>query len=246
MADPAAVAPAAAALPAQQSVLFEFLPHALQTFKREPALALTLGYVLVAMAGIFYNFSFYRRFGVPILTLSQISDFLVAGLQQPVALLLVVSTFPLCWVADKINMNRRRRRARQREALLRSTPDSRLRRVQLFALGSPPRWFTACVYLGIIIIYAWIFVNFYAGHRADAVRRGEAQQVTIWLGGDAAALAAGGGAGSWTYLGAVSNYVFVYDRAADRSVILPVNSIARIAPLPSAAARVPGTVAPIP
>ena len=221
---------------APQSVLFEFLPHALQTFKREPALALTLGYLLVAMAGIFYNLNFYRRFGIPILTLSQISDFLVAGLQQPVALLLVVSTFPLCWVADKINLRRRRARALRREALLRDTTDSTLRRVRLLALASPPRWFTACVYVGIVVIYAWMFVNFYAGHRADAVRRGEAQRVSVWLGNDAAALAAGG-AGSWTYLGAVSNYVFVYDHDADRALILPVNSIARIAPLTDARER---------
>lgn len=78
------------------SPLLELLPHILRTLQREPALAITLIYAFVAMAGIFYNFSFYRRFDIPVLTLSQIGDFLVAGIQQPMALVLVASTFPLC------------------------------------------------------------------------------------------------------------------------------------------------------
>jgi len=240
--DAASAERAAGATVAHGSVLFEFLPHALQTFKREPALAITLCYLLIAMAGIFYNYSFYRRFGIPILTLSQISDFLVAGLQQPLALLLVVSTFPLCWVADKISLVRRLSRARRSAALLRDRPDSPWRRVRLLMLRSPPRWFTGFAYVVIVVVYAWMFVNFYAGHRANAVRNGEAQQVSIWLGSDGSSLAAGGGSGTWTYLGAVSNYVFVYDHDAERSLILPVNNIVRIAPLPLAAAK----VAPIP
>ena len=34
----------------------------------------------------------------------------------------------------------------------------------------------------------------------------------------------------WGYLGAVSNYVFVYDSVAKRAMILPGNAVARIQP----------------
>src|SRR4051812_32769509 len=94
---------AAAHTAATSSVLLNLLPHVVQTLRREPALGITICYLLVAMAGIFYNYSFYRQFGIPILSLSQIGDFLVAGIQRPMALLLVASTFPLCWLADTIN-----------------------------------------------------------------------------------------------------------------------------------------------
>jgi len=75
------------------SALFEVLPHVLRTLRREPALVITLTYVLVAMAGIFYDYAFYRQFDIPALSLSQISDFLGAGIQQPMAIVLVLSTF---------------------------------------------------------------------------------------------------------------------------------------------------------
>jgi hypothetical protein len=231
-------------VPVHKSVLLDFLPHALLTFRREPALAITVCYLLVAMAGIFYNFNFYERFGIPILNLSQIGDFLVAGLQQPMALLLVLSTFPLCWAFDRLNASRRRSRTLRREALLRNEADSLRRKVRLFLLGSPPRWFTGLVYLALVINYAWVFVHFYAKYEAAVVRQGDAPQVMIWLGGAMEPLAAK--SKTWTYLGAVSNYVFVFDNAAGRSVILPINNIARIEPAPARDGNPHAALAPIP
>lgn len=228
---------------AETSVLLGFLPHALRTFRREPALAITICYLLVAMAGIFYNYSYYSKFNIPILTLSQISDFLAAGLQQPMALLLVLSTFPLCWLVDRYNLYKRRRRLRQRTTLLQTPGDSIVKRARLYWLQSTPRWFTAIAYVVITIVYGWLFVDAYAHHRAAAVKQGEALKVAVWLTGDASALSAGEGGRPWTYLGAVSNYVFVYDGAADRAVVLPINNITRIEPVivrPS-----PTAVAPI-
>jgi hypothetical protein len=214
----------------EHSVLLGFLPHASRVFRREPAVAITICYLLVAMAGIFYNYSYYSKFGIPILTLSQISDFLVAGLQQPMALVLVLSTFPLCWVIDCFNLYNRRKRARRRDALLSTPGDSRLKRVRTWLLLPFPRWLTGVAYVAITIIYGWLFVNAYAGHRAHAVKQGDAGLVTIWLSGDANQLTSEA-QGRWTYLGAVSNYVFVYDIGAKRSVILPINNITRIEPV---------------
>jgi hypothetical protein len=226
----------------ENSVLLDLLPHILRTFAREPALAITICYLLVAMAGIFYNYSYYHKFGIPILTLSQISDFLVAGLQQPMALLLVMSTLPMCWLADYFNHRKRRRR----EALLRDMPASRWRTIRAFALSPTPRWFTGVAYLCIVVVYGWVFIDMYARHRAEAVKRGDAPQVAVWLNGDGNPLSTQGR--PWTYLGAVAGYVFVYDNTANRSVILPVNNVTRIEPLPAAdapAASAAGTLAPI-
>jgi len=68
-------APESRALPVADaaSPLQSLLPHVLDTLRREPAVAITLCYLLVAMAGIFYNYWFYRAFDIPVLTLSQIN-----------------------------------------------------------------------------------------------------------------------------------------------------------------------------
>jgi len=220
----------------ENSALAPILPHILRTFRREPALALTVAYLLVAMAGIYYDYWFYQRnFGIPVLTLSQISDFLVAGLQQPMALALVVLMLPVCWVLDRINIRNNRKHAGQRECL-RALPQLTLRQnLRLYwarwNLSAASRWLTQIGYLVIIFFYGWLFVSIFAGYRADAIRRGAGPQVTLRLDGEAVDLRAGG-APTWTYLGAVSNYVFVYDHVAKQAMILPVNAIARIQPAP--------------
>jgi hypothetical protein len=229
------------------SALFEMLPHILRTLRREPALAISLTYLLVAMAGIFYDFSFYRQFDIPVLTLSQIGDFLVAGVQQPMALVLVLSTFPLCWLFDKINLHGRRRRAAE-GARLRASPDlSRWARGRLAFIDwmDGRRWYMQFVYVMVIVAYGWTFVGAYAGYRADAAKHGDAPEVRLWMNGTATPLAPSGEA-PWTYLGAIAQYVFVYDRGNGRSAILPVNAIARIEPIASAKPSTGVMVAPIP
>lgn len=215
------------------SALFEMLPHILRTLRREPALAITLTYLLVAMAGIFYDFSFYQRFDIPVLTLSQIGDFLVAGIQQPMALVLVLSTFPLCWLFDRINLRGRRRRAA--EAIrLRALPRLsawQQRRLSIVDWMNGRRWYTQLVYVVVVLAYGWTFVGLYANHRADAVKRGEAGEVRVWMNGSAVPLAPARSK-NWTYLGAIASYVFVFDRDGGQAAILPVNGVARIEPLP--------------
>lgn len=210
------------------SVLSAITPHIFRSLRREPALAITLAYLFVAMAGIFYNYTFYRKFEIPVLTLSQVSDFLVAGIQQPMALLLVFSTLPIVWLIDLYNVYSRRRRVAKREALIQSGTDSTITRLRLFTLRTPPRWFTVAAYAVAIVGYGWTFVQLYADHRADEVERGDAPPVTVWLSGNAEPLASK--SNGWTYLGAVSSYVFIYDHDARRAQILPVNSVARIQP----------------
>jgi hypothetical protein len=228
------------------SVLKLIAPHIFQTLWREPALAITVGYLLVAMAGIFYNYTFYEKFGIPVLTLSQAGDFLVAGIQQPMALLLVASTFPIVWLADRFNLNRRLRRVARRNKIVDAGIDSPWIRLRLWTLQSPPRWFTATAYFVLIILYGWIFVQAYARYRSEIVERGEAPQVSVWLSGASEPLAPKSKA--WTYLGAVSNYVFLYDHDARRAQILPVNNITRLQPaeVDPNARHSPIMVAPIP
>jgi hypothetical protein len=233
---------------ADTSALLNLLPHVLQTLKREPALAITFAYLFVAMAGIFYNFSFYEKFGIPVLTLSQISDFLVAGIQQPMALVLVLSTFPICWLFDRINLRSRRKHIAERERLRAVQELSLWQRARLVFLDwrVEQRWYTQLSYVAVVVIYGWTFVALYAQYRAAAVKRGEAAEVRVWLNGEPQALASGKSQ-AWTYLGSVANYVFVYDREGRRAEVLPVNAIARIEPAaPPESASPHRAVAPIP
>jgi hypothetical protein len=221
--------------PEQHSPLQAVLPHVLRSFKREPALALTAGYLFVALAGIYYDYWFYGvNFGIPVLTLSQISDFLVAGLQQPVALALVALTLPLCWIFDRINTYFSRKHAARRERLRLLPSLTAWQRLQLFwirwNLSEANRRFSQFVYLVVVVAYSWMFVAMFASHRADTIRHGAGPKVGVRLTGEHGDLQASTSS-TWSYLGAVSNYVFVYDPADKRALVLPVNAIQRIQPV---------------
>lgn len=233
------------------SPLLALLPHALRLLRREPALGITLAYLLVALAGISYASSFYRQFDIPILSLMQISDFLVAGIQQPVALLLVLSTVPICWLMDRWNM---RVFSRQVAAYERLSSRERLawwQRLRLRYLA----WHILEVrrglqlqvaYVLVVVLYGSLFVSLYAEYQARKIKRGDAAEMTVWLNGESAPLAASASP-TWTYLGAVGNYVFLYDRQAARAQVVPVNALARVQPLPRPrAARKRPLVVPIP
>lgn len=215
----------------RHSALDALLPHILDTFKREPALALTVIYLMVALAGIYYDYSFYNRFGIPILSLVQIGDYLVAGLQKPLAIALVAATLPLCWLIDRFNAYTRRREAKRRDRLRalprRNWVQRRYLRFLDWQLGQ--RWGVYFAYLFVIFVYGWLFVRGYATYNAVMIKRGAVTQVAVRLVGADADLPASG-ARTWGYLGAVSNYVFLYDRATRQPLILPVNAIASVRP----------------
>lgn len=241
--------PSSEDVPEQHSTLQAVLPHILKTFKREPALALTVAYLMVALAGIYYDYGYYQKgFGIPILGLAQIGDYLVAGLQQPVAIALVLLTLPLCWILDRINVYFRRRDAGRRDrlrALPQLNPYQRLYLRYLdWHLGQ--RWGLFGAYLIVVFLYGWVFVGIYARHNVDRVKRGDAVQVTVRFNGADADLAASHSQ-TWSYLGAVSSYVFLYDPAQRQPLVVPVNAIASLRPAPATRSpTAPGPVAPKP
>ena len=240
------IVPAATPSSSDKTVLHVVMPHVLDTLKREPALAITLAYLLVALAGIYFNVSYYDEFGIPILTLSQISDYLVAGLQRPMALVLALSTFPLVWGIDYLNARRRRRDVVRREELLSRGPPKGWDRVRM-RWYARPRWVAGCGYLIIVFFYGWLFVSKYAHFEAKDVRQGEAAQVRVALSAPTATAQDVDLSQPVVYLGAVTNYVFVYDPRSRHSAILPVNNIVRIEPVSAEPDNRPHlTIAPIP
>ena len=235
--EPAEIRKAAATRgPDPHSGLAIVLPHILRSFRREPALALTVAYLVVALAGLYFDYSYYQKgFGIPILSLAQIGDYLVAGLQQPAAIAMMLLTLPLCWLMDRVNARVRRRQAKRREALRALPSHTRWQRQRLRWLDwhLDQKWSLYVFYVLTIFIYGWVFVGLYARDRVADVKHGDVAQVAVRMAGATGDLQASTGT-KWSYLGAVSNYVFVYDHVSRQPAILPVNAVARISPSPAA------------
>lgn len=147
------------------------------------------------------------------------------------AIALVVATLPLSWVFDRFNAWVRRREIARRDRLRALPRRHWWQALYLRYLDRRvhARWVLFVAYVLVFFVYGWMFVRGYAIYNAVLVKRGEVTQVAVRLVGANADLASSA-APTWGYLGAVSNYVFLYDPASRQPLVLPVNSVASLRP----------------
>lgn len=211
--------------------------RALRVLKREPILFVTLGYLFVAFIGLWANYWFYSRFGLPVLEYMQGADFLVAGLREPAyALALgaaVVFTFVVTWP------ERWRRRNPERALQLRAHWWGRL----LFRSGEPRRFAglgmapESALVFGVLWATIWLLFG-YVISKAQDIQAGGGHVVRVTLSGQPAAMP-----GTPRLLGTSSAFVFLYWIDGKRAEAMPIEAIARIeslrlaAPAPAAPAK---------
>ena len=226
---PVAAAPVAA-VPA--AVRGSLVARGVRVLRREPVLFVTLGYLFVSFIGLWANYWFYGRFGIPVLEYMQASDFLVAGVRQPGYALVLAGAVLLALL---ISWPERYRRARpDRVEALRQRWWGRL----LF--HSPGRFLRMAPETGLVFGSFWILIwalFAYVQGQADDVGRGGGHGVRVTLAGARAPMT-----GDTRLLGTTAGFVFLYWPSDRRAEAVPVESIARIETLRDA--RPPAAVAP--
>lgn len=212
--------------------------------QREPALLFTTAYLLVSALGLWCSYWFYRGFGLSILDYLQASDFLVAGVRDPVyvgllllgVLLVLIVTWPEtlrlrnpATVARLAARNRVWRMLLGRSVLT-SWEVTRMR--PLTAMTVAVTLFMAAAAAG------------YVGKRGSDIRdhRG-GDAVTVHLIGDAAALP-----GQARLLGTSSAFVFLWWPAQRRAEAVPIAAVRRVQAVAVVAKTRPvrGAVVPAP
>ena len=198
-------------------------------FRREPMLLVTCSYLFVSVVGLWDLYWFYRGFDIPILEFLQSSDYFVAGLRRPAYAGLLAWT--LLVAALSIWPQRWRMRHPERAARL----DGRW----WFRVAFPRRgdWWA---YFGLhpetmatltaLAVMAMLLFH-HGGSRALSIRAGGGNPVQVEG-------SRGSIDGDWRMLGTSSAYVFLWEPAQQRALVLPVESIAGIQPgggIPAAA-----------
>ncbi len=213
---PDASASAAAAAPQPSLVT-----RALAVLTREPVLFVTLGYVFVAFIGLWANYWFYRRFGIPILEYMQGSDYLVAGLRNPayagVLVMAVLASLLITWP------ERWRRRYPQRTAQLRQ----RWWGKAIFpGTNKWYRWWGMSPETGVVFGVVWIMIwGVYAQvvQNAVAIQRGGGHRVRVTLAGQKAPMP-----GMPRLLGTSSAFIYLYWPVGKRAEVVPIEAVGRI------------------
>lgn len=170
-----------------------------KTLVDQPALFISVLYLFASLIGLVYSWAFLRSFGIDVMQYSEVGDFLLASLKEPVIWLLVIVTVALIQ-GDSALSRRVQRRGPGR--WMRWYGSERYRKVNYLV--------SALMVLAVLLVYA--------DASSKKVRDGGGDEFRLEL-------ADGSPATQQVLLGTTVNYVFVYDPASERVSIHPSENV---------------------
>jgi hypothetical protein len=176
-----------------------------------PALFLTVGYLLISLLGLSFEWTLFRQFGINFFYFAEVTDFLMGAFREPITFLLSATALIVGWLTyfwDRA----------ERDWLAKKRPGGWfLERYRRYANSRFNRLAPAVFFVGYSIMFIWL----HAEHRAEELRGGEVAQVTVRM-------ADGSEPRRLHLLGTSSRFVFFYKARSDETVIVPLESIASI------------------
>ena len=191
--------------------------------RREPSLLVTVAYLFVSFIGLWSNYWFYRRFGLPVLEYMQASDYLVAGLRDPVYAFLLLSSLLLVLLVSWPDTFRRRYPERV-EAYRRKwwgrLVFSNLRGLGWKGIGlAHETGIVFAVFWGMV----WASAAYVAGKAQDIHEGRAGHTVRVTLAGESAPLAQ-----TARLLGSSSSFVFLWWPQQRVAEAVPIEGIGRL------------------
>ena len=174
----------------------------LRLLRRHPALLVSALYVVASTIGMLFAWRFLGHFGLNVFNYSQIGDFLLASLKEPMTWALVAF------------------------ALLLVVVDNRFSRLwQQKAKGKWTRWYGSRRYRAInnlvAVVLVVIFIDSYAAYKARQVHEGNGKVVEYVLADSQSRRAA-------TLLGTTAQFVFLFDVTTQKVFVVPHESLKMI------------------
>jgi hypothetical protein len=184
-----------------------------------PGLAVFLIYSTVAIAGFIYLITFYSHFDLKVMDYLEIGDILVAGIKDPMVMLMVVGAFSmvlLMWVLVYVQA--------PFSQWLDKKFDKGILRIIPIVAGVPSIrsfWWTAVL---LLTLYFYMFIGMHSKNKAQSIV--ELKQGLVLVNSEATS----GTVHEYSLLGTTINYVFLYNHQTKRTLILPLESINSIEP----------------
>lgn len=174
-------------------------PWLIRILADHPALVFSGLYAFASVIGLIYSWLYLRPFGINVLEYSEISDFLLASLKEPLTWLLTLFAFLLVQID---NLMSRRVEARGGNRWTRWYGTERYRQI-----NNP-------VAMIMIVIFLWVL----ADSKHETVRDGGGDRFRVTL-------ADGSPPVERVLLGTTVKFVFLYDRDSERVFIHPNENV---------------------
>jgi hypothetical protein len=186
----------------------KFMISFLQRMIRDhPSLLLTLVYLLVSAIGVIYSYFFYREFGINIVEFVDLSDFLLASIQEPISIVIFfgISLATLAmylldfWVRKKF-------------------PG-----YGSWLINRAAAKYTDPIAPALIILYfVFVSVSDYAVDNASAVKAGDIDEYTVRF----SELPAKTPESSLALIGSTNRFSYFYNLENEESLVVPQENIA--------------------
>jgi hypothetical protein len=197
-----------------------------------PGLTVFLVYATIAIAGFIYLITFYSQFNLQVTVYLEISDILVAGIKDPMVMLMVAGAFSMVlfmWAVAYLQA--------PFSAWLDKKFDKGVLRFIPFIAGVQSTrsfWWTAFF---ILSIYFYMFIGVHSTNKAQAIIEQKQDIVLV----DSEATSKTGD--DYSLLGTSINFVFLYNHQSKKTLILPLDSINSLEPIGTLKAAVSTTPA---
>ncbi|WP_133471167.1 hypothetical protein [Paraglaciecola marina] len=186
---------------------------------RHPGLTVFLIYATIAIAGFVYLLTFYSYFNLPITTYLEVSDILVAGIKDPMVMLMVFGAFSVVFITWAVTYIH----APVSAWLDKKFNHGALRVIPFLAGVQSARsfWWGA---LAILLVYFVIFISMHSKNKAELIIDKKYGLVTL----DSKAIS--NPDHEYSLLSTSINYIFLYDHQTKNTLVLPLNNINSITP----------------
>ena len=187
---------------------------------KHPGLAVFIVYATIAIAGFIHVITFYRYFDLDVIIYLEISDILVAGIKDPMVMLMVLGSFfgifllwlvaymqaPFsAWLDKKFN-----------KGFFKFIP-------YLIGIGSIKSfWWTSFL---MVIIYFIMFISLHSDHKSIAIKEDKISLVSVYSD------AISDKNQEYSILGTSINYIFLYNHNQQDTLIIPLESVTAIKPI---------------
>lgn len=195
------------------------LANVFQFIIKHPGLAVFFVYAIVAIAGFIYLVTFYSHFGLEVTVYLEIGDILVAGIKDPMVMLMVAGAFAvalLVWGVAYIQAPM----SRWLDTKFNKGP---LRFIPYIAGVQSVRsfWYSTSF---VLVVYFFIFISIHSNNKAKSII--DQKQGLIVVDSDFT----NNTKHEYSLLGTSINYVFLYTHQTKNTLVLPLESINSLVP----------------
>ncbi|PHS20421.1 MAG: hypothetical protein COA86_00255 [Kangiella sp.] len=195
------------------SALFKFIVN-------HPGLVVFIVYAVIAIAGFIHVITFYRHFDLDVIIYLEIGDILVAGIKDPMVMLMVMGSFTtifILWVIAYLQA--------PFSAWLHKKFNKGFFKFLPYLAGVVSNrsfWWTSII---VTIPYFYLFISIHSEKKSISIKEGRTNVVLVQSD------AISDRNQQFSILGTSINYIFLYNLNQQDTLIIPLENVTAIKPI---------------